>query len=93
VGLAIVQAIAAKSTPQILYAGSRAGKDLGLSAGSEETAIHYVKLDISDSASIDALVDRIKQDGGRVDRLINNVSEMFGPKLACADGIFRPGST
>ncbi|CAD6576397.1 MAG: hypothetical protein TREMPRED_001674 [Tremellales sp. Tagirdzhanova-0007] len=72
VGFAIAQAIAARSTPQILYAGSRAGKELGLKSGSPRSAIHYVKLDIADSTSIASLADRVDRDTGRVDRLINN---------------------
>ncbi|KAH8082353.1 hypothetical protein HD553DRAFT_71696 [Filobasidium floriforme] len=69
IGTAICDGILSASTPKpvVLYACSRAGKDLGLKG-----KVEYPKLDITDKTQIQALVDKIKQDQGGVDVLINN---------------------
>lgn len=69
IGTAICDGILAASTPKpvVLYACSRAGKDLGLKG-----KVEYPRLDITDKGQIQALVDQIKKDQGGVDILINN---------------------
>jgi NAD(P)-dependent dehydrogenase (short-subunit alcohol dehydrogenase family) len=69
IGTAICDGILSASTskPVILYACSRAGKDLGLKG-----KVEYPNLDITDKTQIQALVDKIKKDQGGVDVLINN---------------------
>ncbi|KAK6366357.1 hypothetical protein LTR64_008371 [Lithohypha guttulata] len=54
-----------------LYAGSRRGEDLGLSA-SEGQKIHYPQLDITSSDSISQLAKTIQQAGNPIDIVINN---------------------
>jgi carbonyl reductase 1 len=75
IGTAISQGIISNGPkPVVLYACSRAGKDLGLTGqgNSSDVKIVYPRLDITKSDQIGELVNKIKEEQGGVDVLINN---------------------
>jgi NAD(P)-dependent dehydrogenase (short-subunit alcohol dehydrogenase family) len=73
IGEAICRGVLSLSQPVILYAASRAGKDLHFNPNaSTGSQVKYPKLDITDKESIQRLVAEIQSSENGIDALINN---------------------
>ncbi|KAJ9099944.1 hypothetical protein QFC21_003950 [Naganishia friedmannii] len=73
IGEAICRGVLSLSQPVILYAASRAGKDLQFNPNAATgSQVKYPKLDITDKESIERLVAEIQESENGVDALINN---------------------
>ncbi|PNS18680.1 hypothetical protein CAC42_5219 [Sphaceloma murrayae] len=72
IGLAIAQKLSQQASPVHLYACSRSGATLPVTASTPTSKIRFATLDITKASSIESLVKTISADEGRLDILINN---------------------
>ena len=69
--------MASVDTPLTLLVTSRAGDEWPISTKNKGTIIEFIKLDIEDQASVDSVVQHVKQTYGHLDVLVNNAAKTF----------------
>jgi NAD(P)-dependent dehydrogenase (short-subunit alcohol dehydrogenase family) len=69
----------------IVYAGVRdPSKVVGAPAAEGEGALLYVRLDVTEQATIDAARDRVEKEAGRLDSLVNDAG-VYGEPVGAAE--------
>lgn len=78
IGLAICQSLANTfSRPLVLYALTRKGTDLGLQPSSGDIKIRYAKFSLTSESSTSAIAEKINEEHGGCDVLINNAGVYY----------------